>query len=150
MGYPQDKFNKSMIQTEAGLSQATLEWARSFGEFLATNSGQGKDRVKQLTTSQLRRFFGQIKRLQVRGYTIKERSELLMLGPLLAYATGRDKKKDPTKIGAFYDEISIAIGAVIAPNNDEALEQEYFKNFVNLVEAVVAYHRFYGGGDLPR
>ena len=147
MPYPQDRFNPDMIQKGKGLSSQTIAWASDVGQFLAQYDRQ--NRVKELSTSQLRKFFGQIKRLQAQGYHEGNRSDLLMLSPQLAYAVGRDRKKtregirDGSKINYFYQEISAAIKAVEAENIDE--ERKRFSNFVNLVEAIVAYHKYHGG-----
>ncbi|MCB0522498.1 MAG: type III-A CRISPR-associated protein Csm2 [Lewinellaceae bacterium] len=147
MPYPQDRFKPAMIQHENGLEKTTIEWASEVGKFLAQYDK--KDRVKELSTSQLRRFFGQIKRLQAQGYKPEQRSELLMLGPQLAYAVGRDRKKtreglkDGSKINYFYEEVNAAIKAVADGDPDK--EKARFQNFVNLVEAIVAYHKYHGG-----
>lgn len=120
--------------------------------------------MKKLSTSQLRRFFGTLKRLQAIGFSEKNAAQLLRLKPLLAYAVGRDKKngRQTTKIGKFYQELSIAIDFVmdatenvveekVKPQtpqwNSAQLISQYFNNFVNLVEAIVAYHKFKGGSE---
>lgn len=155
--YQKNSLQAAWITNEDGLSEEAVKWAEDFGKFLATFKGKYKDNSgttvssheKELSTTQLRRFFGQIKRLQASvqsnesGFDASKRSELLMLKPQLAYAVGRNKKKfrgkveDETKIGHFYDELKDAMGYVT--------ETQHFKNFVNLVEAVVAYHKFAGG-----
>lgn len=147
MPYSRKSLNPEWIKSEKGLSRESIRWAQEFGEFLATYDKNNKQ--KELSTSQIRRFFGQIKRLQAKGYDEDSKTDLLMLAPQLAYAVGRDKKKvkreivDSTKIHYFYDEISTAIDAIQA--DEIKKEQQFFKNFVNLVEAIVAYHRFAGG-----
>jgi len=62
-----------------------------------------------------------------------------MLKAQLAYANGRDKKlgKNQTKIDVFYNELSSAI--------DYIQNEKHFRNFVNIVEAIVAYHKAAGG-----
>lgn len=135
------------IQDAKGLNRDALLWAQKFGKFLA--SYDRENRQKELSTAQIRRFFGQLKRLQAQGYTEENRTDLLMLSPQLAYAVGRDKRKtrqglkDGSKISYFYREVNKAIDAVEHENIEH--ERKYFKNLVNLVEAIVAYHRFAGG-----
>ncbi|NRB54277.1 MAG: type III-A CRISPR-associated protein Csm2 [Saprospiraceae bacterium] len=135
------------IKNSNGLNRDALLWAQKFGKFLA--SYDKENRQKQLSTAQIRRFFGQLKRLQAQGYTEENRTDLLMLSPQLAYAVGRDKRKtkygmkDGSKIGHFYREVKKAIDAVDHEKIEE--ERKYFKNLVNLVEAIVAYHRYEGG-----
>lgn len=155
--YRKNSLRADWITNKEGLGEAAIEWAEGFGSFLATFKGTYQDssgktissNEKELSTTQLRRFFGQIKRLQAavqsneKGFDAEKRSELLMLKPQLAYAVGRNKKRfrgklgDETKIGHFYDELKDAMGYV--------KETQHFKNFVNLVEAVVAYHKLAGG-----
>ena len=89
----------------------------------------------KLTTNQLRKFFGEVKRLQMQGF---DKSSLLMLKPKLAYAVGRANKDNnqnspQPKINDFYRVISDAIDKVQDENN--------FKNFIQIFEAIVAYHK---------
>jgi CRISPR-associated protein Csm2 len=130
------KLKEGTIQALNGLDDKAIEWAQLFGEYLATND---QKELKQLSTSQLRKFFGQLKRIQAEGYNEKKVSELLMLKPQLAYAVGRDIKnnRNQTKITDFEKHISPLIG--------EIKEKQHFNNFVNLIEAIVAYHKAKGG-----
>lgn len=142
---------RAWIQSEEGLPDGAIKWAYEFGKHLAT--GEGRDGLNKLSTSQLRKFFGQMKRLQIDMLSGSIRGNqgshagLLMLKPQLAYAKGRDLKEDrrdrvmksQTKITDFEDQISKAIDAV------EKNNKTHFKNFVNLVEAIVAYHKAQGG-----
>lgn len=147
--YQPKSFKAEWVQNPKGLDRESICWAKGFGTFLATDKKQRdnpqKIEKRKLSTNQLRRFFGLIKRLQVEGYSEENRSTLLMLAPQLAYAVGRDKKRNrnATKIDDFYYEISQALEAVEANTIEE--EKKYFQNFVNLVEAIVAYHRAAGG-----
>ncbi|MEK6482146.1 type III-A CRISPR-associated protein Csm2 [Catalinimonas sp. 4WD22] len=137
------------IQSEEGLPDEAIKWAAEFGSHLA--KGEGRDGLNKLSTSQLRKFFGQMKRLQIDMLSGSIRgnqgshSGLLMLKPQLAYAKGRDLKTfrneavSQTKIADFEDQISKAIDGV------EKNNKKHFKNFVNLVEAIVAYHKAQGG-----
>ncbi len=106
----------------AGGSADLVEFARETGEYLAA----GSDR-ERLSVSQIRNVLDDIQRM--RAY---DEHRLQMLRPKLAYAAGRHlgKVKDLQRI------IDAAIGMTNASN---------FKNFKNLVEAIVGYHRYYGG-----
>lgn len=117
------------------ITNATVEFARKFGSYLANKDDNAGD---PLTTSQLRKFFGEVKRQQMNGY---EESEFVMLKPKLAYAVGRAKansrKGQHLKIVDFNDVIADAIDKVIkSPNKDVA-----FDNFISAFEAIVAYHK---------
>lgn len=83
----------------------------------------------KLTTSQLRRFFGEVKRQQLQGY---DESDFVLLKPKLAYAVGRAKEEN-AKIQDFYYVIANAI--------DKVQNEDDFKRFIKIFEAIVAYHK---------
>jgi CRISPR type III-A-associated protein Csm2 len=64
---------------------------------------------------------------------------------MLAYAVGRDidnkTGKNKTRIKQFEEELSKGLGFIRSDNN----KRSDFKNFVKLFEAIVAYHKYYGG-----
>lgn len=105
----------------------TVDKSKKFGEYLA----QPKN---ELSTSQLRKFFGEVKRLQLKGYE-NAKSDIIMLKPKLAYAVGRAKKgkKYHFKIEDFYE--------VIADGIDNVNSKERFKNFTKIFESIVAFHK---------
>ncbi len=113
------------------ITEKTVSFAKRFGEYLGRDDkapdGRGTIAGK-LTTNQLRKFFGEVKRQQLQGYA---ESSFVMLKPKLAYAVGRADKKN--KIRDFYRVISGAMSYV----HDE----KQFKNFVQIFEAIVAYHK---------
>lgn len=75
------------------ITSVSVDFAERFGKYLASTD---QSNSKPLTTSQLRKFFGEVKRQQMNGY---EQSKFIMLKPKLAYAVGRAKseKKDLTR-----------------------------------------------------
>lgn len=117
------------------ITPEVVDWTSSFAYFLAKRGNPGA-----LTTSQIRKFFGQLKRIQADFKNLN--SEIPRLRPRLAYAVGRDKNSrgdNKTKIKEFYNELDKAMR-----NLDTKSEQE-FNNFVALVESIVAFHKFHGG-----
>lgn len=132
MAYPNDKMKKDWIQN--GISNEAVEWAKSFGEYLTK-----KDVKDVLSTSQLRKFFGELRRID--SDFSHKKNDIIMLKPMLAYAVGRDKKKTKTK--EFGEEMSKGIDAIRL--EDEVHAKNDFKNFLKIFEAIVAYHKFYGG-----
>lgn len=130
------------------ITQDTVDFAKEFGKYLATTDSWDevqKDGKTQkvcgaiLTTSQLRRFFGEVKRQQTIGY---EESSFVMLTPKLAYAVGRAKKDKKgnvryCKIEDFFMVFEDAIKKVGNSGN----KQKAFKNFISIFEAIVAYHK---------
>ncbi len=112
-----------------------IDYAETIGDVLH-NEG--------LTTSQIRNVYSEVKRIQTRGYN-EEINSFFLLRPKVAYMYGRNVKKDKngnitsgkaidTFKEYFFDK------AIIHVNNAET-----YDNFCNLMEAVLAYHRFYGG-----
>lgn len=120
------------------VTDVSVKFAEDFGKYLGKTesrmviNNQGKRReetIEKLTTNQLRKFFGEVKRQQMRGYNS---TDFILLKPKLAYAVGRAKSKD-AKIVDFYKVISDAI--------DKVENEAHFKNFIKIFEAIVAYHK---------
>ena len=112
----------------------SVDFAKQFASYLAPSDRNDRDGLK---TSQLRKFFGEVKRQQMHGY---QESEFLMLKPKLAYAVGRAKaNRKGKRIEYFYLFISLLIDYVINSSNKEMA----FKNFITIFEAVVAYHKVF-------
>ena len=130
-----DKFISKM-EIEDKITGETVNFAKEFGEYLAKE----EDNEAPLTTSQLRKFFGDVKRQQMMGY---DSTSFVMLKPKLAYAVGRARQKGKKgyyqKIEDFYKVLSNAIDMVEACANKE----KAFKNFITAFEAIVAYHKSY-------
>ena len=137
MNYPDKRIDQSWIQME--ITEDTVKWAQSFGEYLQSRDN-GTD---PLTTSQIRKFFGELKRIQSNPEKYKE--DIPMLKAKLAYAVGRDitprrgQRVQKTKIREFYNELSNGLGYIRLSNHDDLIR------FVKVVESIVAYHKFYGG-----
>lgn len=68
-----------------GISEEAVNWANKFGEELASRDGA----IKPMTTSQLRKFYGELRRIDTDFN--RKIVDLPMLQPMLAYAVGRDK-----------------------------------------------------------
>ena len=118
------------------VTEATVKFAQRFGSYLGTDdsfidkkTGEKKSAQNKLTTNQLRKFFGEVKRQQMSGYDV---ADFVLLKPKLAYAVGRAKQKN-SKIKDFYLVISDAI--------DKVKNEQQFKNFIKVFEAIVAYHK---------
>jgi CRISPR type III-A-associated protein Csm2 len=147
-----------------GITKDTVKWANIFGHYLADENVwadenatpiQKKDRDgkpmyyngkpeleknKPLSTTQLRKFFGEIKRVQISTFA-KEKNSVLMLMPKLAYAVGKENGKG--KIVDFYHQLSKALEAIDLQDDEKGAK--HFDNFVNILEAIVAFHREKGG-----
>lgn len=119
------------------VTAASVAFAEEFGTYLGTddkeitydkNGRQKEIRISKLTTSQLRKFFGEVKRQQMVGYN---QTDFILLKPKLAYAVGRADKN--SKIRDFYE--------VLAPAIDMVSNETEFRNFIKIFEAIVAYHK---------
>jgi CRISPR type III-A-associated protein Csm2 len=123
-----EKFPKEEIKEK--ITDKTVKFAEEFGTHLGTDvlNDRGKTDVAKLTTNQLRKFFGEVKRQQMNGYN---ETDFVLLKPKLAYAVGRTKGK--SKITDFYEVMSLAI--------DQVKTEAHFKNFIKIFEAIVAYHK---------
>ena len=127
-----DLLPKGEIQEK--VTTVTVQFAERFGSYLAEKD----DMSEPLTTSQLRKFFGEVKRQQMTGY---DATEFVMLKPKLAYAVGRakqnGKKGRHMKIEDFYMVLADAIDKVENCSD----KPKAFRNFITAFEAIVAYHK---------
>ncbi|MDE0087841.1 MAG: type III-A CRISPR-associated protein Csm2 [Candidatus Poribacteria bacterium] len=101
------------------------------GEPLVTAAENlGRKLARNLKTAQIRKVYGAVKKIQMSEEF--NRNELIMLKPKLAYAAARKPEVEDLK-----DVLTQAINEV--DNTDK------FKNFVDFFEAILAYHRAFGG-----
>ena len=96
----------------------------------------GKYMAHDLTKSQIRNVFGEIKRIQLKGFD-EAKSAFVLLKPKVAYAEGRNKTSGMMLFKMIFDS---------GWNCVEDDESRYH-NFCNLLEAILAYHKAYGGKD---
>lgn len=121
------------------ITKETVDFTERFGVYLGIDEAKesfdknGNKKVfverKKMTTSQLRKFFGEVKRQQIKGYNP---TEFILLKPKLAYAIGR-VSDNKAKINDFQFVISNAIDKV---NNAD----DFFR-FIKIFESIVAYHK---------
>ncbi len=95
--------------------------------------------AQRLTTSQIRNVFGEVKRLQMRF----DANRLRMLKPKLAYmgaraGTGGQKLREV---------LTSAVDAVFSGNPTEQETLQRFQRMVDFFEAILAYHKAFGGRD---
>ena len=116
---------------DQGPSPKTIEQANRFGE----------DISKTVTRSQIRQIFTKLKSIEAKGYKDSQRLEFMMLKPYIAYAAGRHKKQG---LNELKKRLDWGIDAVLK-NDSGPDEEQRFKNFCRLFEAILAYHRAHGG-----
>ena len=125
-------FQDTWIQT--GISEAAINYAEALGKKLNEEG---------FTTSQIRNFYGELKRVQLKGIA-EHKSSFHLLHPKLAYAAKRADKSGGKGATTFKVEILKAHKAV---KIDEDGFEKRFVNFCDLCEAILAFHKASGGRD---
>ncbi len=91
-------------------------------------------------TSQLRKFFNEIKNIKVKVVNENNNNEairILTLIPRLAYSYKRN----------LIDENFYKLMRLLLDKLRQDLNKENFKTFEQIFEAIVAYHKYYGGKE---
>lgn len=111
-----------------GIDEAGVEFCRKAAEYL---------QQKRMTSSYIRNIFGELKRIESKGFA-KSRTDFYLLRPKVAYATARanDRGIDMKLFRDIYEHMAPHV------NDDHT-----FKNLVNMIEAIIAFHKAYGGRD---
>jgi CRISPR-associated protein Csm2 len=137
---PPEKLKLIITGETSEAIQTLIEVAESIGQHLA----------KSVTTSQIRNIFGTVRTIEQDVKTLEDdqplsiqvQRDLQMLRPKLAYQYGRvqGRDDDPQKaaMGALTGILSEAIALV-------GSDVRRFRNFMDFFEAILAYHRRYGG-----
>lgn len=100
---------------------------------LVAKNSRGKHGLK---TTQLRKFFGAIRDIEMEKDWKHMETSFYLLKPKLANSVGRGLiPRD------FYDFMKVCMNKVDVGTEEEKVKN--FKRLVELVEAVVAYHKFY-------
>lgn len=119
------EFNKEWITV--GADKEMITFVENAGMYMAKNG---------LTNSKIRSIYGEIKRIQMSEFE-KEKTSFYLLKPKVAYALGRDEKNKGLKL---FKEIFDTCFPYV-------MDTKTYKNFCNLIEAVLAYHKANGGKD---
>ena len=130
-----EKFQKQWIDS---IGKETIEWTEKLGKELA---------AKKLTTSQIRKFFGEVKRIENKSKDADKEisTDIAMLKPLLFYTLGRALDNNASReskegVQLFATSISNIVEAVLENKN---FVVQRFRNFVKIFESIVAYHKYY-------
>ncbi len=104
-----------------------VEWADKLGAIF---------KATKLSSSQIRDFFGEVRRIQQEGFhNAQVRRRFILLLPKLEYAAAR---ANAFGMNGLRDVLSYAIHCVQDnPQN--------FQRFMDFFEAILAYHKAYGG-----
>jgi len=114
---------------EQAIDKDTISFAEGMGKILKDDG---------LTTSQIRNVFGEMRKIQMNGFE-KEKSNFLLLKAKLAYATKRQQAKGMDK---FYELFCEAYNSVDTTSEKGTAQ---FDKLLQVMEAVLAYHKFHGG-----
>ena len=108
-------------------AEKLVRWAEEMGKQLGS---EGVD----LKTTQIRKFLDAVNTIKSRGTQEDDyyKSQCIFLKPKLAYAAGRQDEVKPLR-------------TVLEPCIAKVENEKDFTHFHRFVEAIVAYHRFYGG-----
>lgn len=131
---------KKIILGGPGSTETLVKQADLAGERLAN---------AKLSTSQIRALFGEVRQIEAQWQSGlsngadhgRARSRLLLLKPKMAY---RSKKESGAAVGDLVGVLDPAIDLIVT-GAERTEETERFRRFVDLFEAILAYHRFHGG-----
>lgn len=129
---PQDRNFTAEFKEEwitRGIDKTGIKFAEELGKYLKDN---------QLTTSQIRNVYGEMKRIQMKGFR-NESTSFLLLKPKMAYSVARDGKKGLKQLS----EIFSRAYECIEIESEGGVKQ--FNNLMDLMESILAYHKAYGG-----
>ncbi len=123
------------IITDANGMQTLVEKSKKLADDLFT---------KKLTTSQIRALFGEMRQIEAEWALEGQRAaafrRLVLFQPKMAYRA-RKENGDAVKllVGVLDKAVKLVIGAPADRRN------EYFQHFVEFFEAILAYHKAFGG-----
>ena len=106
-----------------------LDAETGYAHIVAKNS-------KKLNTTQLRKFFAALKKLEQKDTWDEIETEFYLLKPRMAVSVGRKNLPKP-----FYDVILAAMAKVDNASDEEVIMKN-FDIFVKFFEAIVAYHKY--------
>jgi len=112
-----------------GITKTGIDFCDEFGKFLTK---------QDLSTSQIRNVFGEIKRIQMKGFE-SEKTAFLLLKPKMSYAVSREGKGGLKELSKVFNK------AYDAVDTESDNGTTHFNNLVDFMESVLAYHKAYGG-----
>ncbi|ALV63520.1 CRISPR-associated protein, Csm2 family [Thermococcus sp. 2319x1] len=123
-------------------AQERLQNAMELGKYLSHN----------LKTNQIRRVLEIARRIHLEIRRGKERDfvdDVVRMRYLLAYAVGKTTNRNQREaLKNFYEILDQMLDVIMKPKDSEDLKPaEKFEIFYDFLQAVVAYHKFYGGVD---
>lgn len=126
----------------------TIDWIKTGPDYNKINKTKLTGlflEYHDISTRKIRSIFGKIKKIESK-LSLKSIPEILMLIPLTSYNIARASNKQRIALERLYYEV-IKPSVEFLNNNCENKEnfKKYFKNFVNLYESILSFHKYYGG-----
>ena len=123
------------IITDPNSTKLLVERADAFGKHLASKE-------INLSTNQIRAIFGEVKRIQAQWDINQSKAfrQLILLQPKMAYRKRKERGRGVKELVAVLDP---ALEEVIDSSDQNRTPN--FQRFVEFFEAILAYHRAYGG-----
>ncbi|MBO7190224.1 MAG: type III-A CRISPR-associated protein Csm2 [Alistipes sp.] len=95
----------------------------------------------KISSSFLRNIFGELRRIEAGGFE-KHRAEFVLLRPKLAYTCGRASSRNNKA-----DDDLQALQELYKKSAQLVTDAKGFKNVVNIMEAIIAFHKANGGKE---
>lgn len=102
----------------------------------------GQRLARQITTSQIRNIFGTVRQIEMnwRGKPEDSYRQAVLLKPKIGYAAARERGQGMKDLEAV---LVPGLDAMMEGKKEERYDR--FKRFVQFFEAILAYHKKYGG-----
>jgi len=134
---PANEVQKIITQDATG--ELLVRMADNFGKEL---------KELNLSTSQIRSLFGEVRQIQGEWAVARQKEaerqkvlrRLILLKPKMEYRARRERGQ---AVRTLVDVLKPALDAVTQAPADK--QDEYFNRFVEFFEAILAYHKAYGG-----
>lgn len=125
----------------------TIITADEYGEKLVLYAENlAKPLARSIETTQIRKIFTEVRKIESLWSDNERRNDavrrLTMLKPKMAYQTKRQEKRGESPMKPLTDALTEGITLVVAAPNPEQQDTR-FKRFVELFEAILAYHKVY-------
>lgn len=125
------------IITDPDGTETLVKWADQVGKDLKN---------ARLTTSQIRALFGEVRQIEAQwgmgaDHRQRARRRLVLLKPKMAYRARKERGKGVQELINVLDP---AVDVVVKEPDTEK-QDGHFQRFVEFFEAILAYHKAYGG-----
>lgn len=123
-----------------GDARVIIDWSAEIGKKLAD---------EKLATSQIRNVYGTVKRIQLSWAQDPTQAfrETVLLIPKLHYQVARQDRKPGFQGLKSFERVMVPALKLFSEGKDEEERLKRFTNLADFFEAILAYHKKYGGRD---